>query len=337
MTAVDLPPGHRRRRPTVEDVPAIYQLIAAHNTALIGTPDLTEDDLYDEFAEAGFDPAADAWLVTDGDGRTAGYAWAARKGTSAEVNLDFYVDPGADPGLAGLLLTLTEARAAEIGRELGHTEIRIGKGCYREARDEAALLTGRGYTVATTFSRMSRPLEGAPDDPPIPAGVVLRVCGADHDLLRAAHGVKELAFVDHFGNVPQTFGEWYSRHADRSATDWSQMWLAELDGQPVGMLLGTNAFIPTDNAGYVQTLAVHPEARGRGLAKLLLRTAFAEMRRRGRTKVILDVDTNNTSGALALYESLGMRPDLRVDVWRCARQTEPAGSDQPAGSPGLSP
>lgn len=336
MTAADLPLDHRWRRPTAEDVPAIYWLVAAHDTALIGAPDVTEDDLRDEFTAPGFDPTTDAWLVLDAGGTAAGFAWAARKGTSADINIDFYVHPEADPELAGPLLTLAERRAADIGRELDHDEIRVGKGCYREDREGAALLAGRGYTVATTFHRMSRALDGDAADPPAEPGVVLRVCRPDENLLRAAHAVREAAFVDHFGTVPQTFEEWRNYHAARSVTDWSQAWVAELDGQPVGMLLANNAFVPTDNAGYVQTLAVHPSARGRGLAKLLLRTSFAEMRRRGRTRVILDVDSNNATGAVDLYESVGMRPTQRVDVWRRTLALGPAG-DQTAGSPGLSP
>lgn len=336
MAAADLPLGHRRRRPTVEDVPAIYCLVAAHDTALIGAPDLTEDDLRDEFTAPGFDPTTDAWLVLDAGGTAAAFAWVARKGTSADFHIDFYVHPDADPELAGRLLTLVERRAAEIGRELGHDEIRVGKGCYREAREEAALLAGRGYAVATTFHRMSRPLDADPADPPAEPGVVLRVCGRDEDLLRAAHAVKEAAFVDHFGTVPQTFEEWRNDLAARSVTDWSQVWVAQLDGRPVGMLLANNAFVPTDNAGYVQTLAVHPSERGRGMAKLLLRTSFAEMRRRGRTQAILDVDSNNATGAVDLYESVGMRPIQPVDVWRRTLWLTAAG-DQAAGSPGLSP
>jgi ribosomal protein S18 acetylase RimI-like enzyme len=57
-------------------------------------------------------------------------------------------------------------------------------------------------------------------------------------------------------------------------------------------------------------------ARGRGLAKLLLRHAFAADSGRGRAGTILHVDTNNPTPALGLYESVGMRPVLVIDVWR---------------------
>jgi ribosomal protein S18 acetylase RimI-like enzyme len=57
-------------------------------------------------------------------------------------------------------------------------------------------------------------------------------------------------------------------------------------------------------------------ARGRGPAKLLLRQAFARDARAGRIGTILHVDTNNPTPALGVYERVGMRPVLVIDVWR---------------------
>jgi ribosomal protein S18 acetylase RimI-like enzyme len=48
------------------------------------------------------------------------------------------------------------------------------------------------------------------------------------------------------------------------------------------------------------------EFRGRGLGRALLHTAFAEFRRRGLPKAGLSVDATNPTGALGLYESVGM-------------------------------
>ncbi|MEP6695995.1 MAG: GNAT family N-acetyltransferase [Pseudonocardiales bacterium] len=316
MTVTEHPAGYPLRRPLIADLPGIHRLLADHDTALIGYPDVTEDDVRDLFTMPGFDPAADGWLATDPGGGVVGFAWASRRGTSADVDIEFYTHPGGEPSLASCLLTLVEQRGAEIGRELGHANVRTLTGCYRSALDEAALLAERGYTVATTFHRMSVDLPAALPDPPVPSGVRVLVCGADEELLRAVHGVKEISFRGHFGTVPQTYEEWHDHYAARSGTDWSQVWLAELDDEPAGMLMATDSFVETDNAGYVHNLGVHPRARGRGVAKLLLRTAFAEMARRGRTGALLGVDTGNSTGALGLYESVGMRPTLEIDVWR---------------------
>ncbi|MFC7586762.1 GNAT family N-acetyltransferase [Nonomuraea antimicrobica] len=101
-----------------------------------------------------------------------------------------------------------------------------------------------------------------------------------------------------------------------SVTDWSQLTLARLDGRPAAVLIGSNQFVPDENCGYVATLAVLPELRGRGLGRFLLRHAFAADAARGRRGTILHVDSNNTTPALGLYESAGMRPVMAIDVWR---------------------
>ncbi|WP_246086951.1 GNAT family N-acetyltransferase [Nocardioides humi] len=58
---------------------------------------------------------------------------------------------------------------------------------------------------------------------------------------------------------------------------------------------------------YVSRLAVVPEQRGRGLAQALLVAAFAAGRERGATSSSLSTDSR--TGALGLYERVGMRPD----------------------------
>lgn len=63
-------------------------------------------------------------------------------------------------------------------------------------------------------------------------------------------------------------------------------------------------------------LGVVEEYRGRGLAKFLLRDAFALDTAAGRTGTILLVDTNNPTPALGFYLSVGMLPTLIVDGWR---------------------
>ena len=58
--------------------------------------------------------------------------------------------------------------------------------------------------------------------------------------------------------------------------------------------------------GWVATLGVHPDWRGRGLGLALLRHAFAELHRIGKRQVGLGVDSQNATGATRLYERAGM-------------------------------
>ena len=60
-----------------------------------------------------------------------------------------------------------------------------------------------------------------------------------------------------------------------------------------------------DDEGYVHQVAVHKDYRDRGIARLLLRRAFRGFYREGRGTCVLS--TNSYTGALSLYERVGMR------------------------------
>lgn len=81
------------------------------------------------------------------------------------------------------------------------------------------------------------------------------------------------------------------------------------------MVIGTCAVIPVDETRVeLAKLVVSPEARGRGVARMLAAAVFAFARERGATIVELTSSTKLTA-ALALYESLGFRHDaLPADV-----------------------
>ena len=68
-------------------------------------------------------------------------------------------------------------------------------------------------------------------------------------------------------------------------------------------------------SSYVSMLGVLPQFRGRGLGRALLLTAFAEAARRGRTSVRLGVDTENGTGAPALYAGVGMTPVETIEAY----------------------
>jgi len=60
--------------------------------------------------------------------------------------------------------------------------------------------------------------------------------------------------------------------------------------------------------GYLQRLAVRPEARRRGLGAALVLDGLRWMRRRGARRALVNTQVGN-DGALALYHHLGFRPE----------------------------
>ena len=64
----------------------------------------------------------------------------------------------------------------------------------------------------------------------------------------------------------------------------------------------------TKSVGRVAEIGVVPAQRGAGLGVALLHDGFRELRGRGATRIVLDVDAENTTSALRLYLSAGMSP-----------------------------
>ncbi|HZG95012.1 MAG TPA: GNAT family N-acetyltransferase [Mycobacteriales bacterium] len=309
-----LSPGFVTRRPTEDDAEEIHGLVAACDVAAIGAVDTTVEDLADELVEPDFDLERDGWLVYAGD-RLVGWAWACRKGESDNVDIDVYVHPD-HPDAAAWMWDAVERRAAEIAHELGHQQAVVDVGIHAQDAAKRAAADERGYAVATVFYRMRIDHEGRVEDPELPPGVTLETADDDDTVRRAAHGVEQGSFAEHFGFVPKSYDSWLADKESQSAFDWSQLRLARVDGEPAAMLAGNNQFVPDDNCGYVPTLATLPGYRGRGLGALLLRDAFARDARAGRVGTYLHVDANNTTPALGLYESVGMRKVMAIEVWR---------------------
>ncbi len=67
--------------------------------------------------------------------------------------------------------------------------------------------------------------------------------------------------------------------------------------------------------GWVGNLGVRAPWRRRGLGEALLRASFNELHARGIPRVGLGVDVENVTGALRLYERVGMSPIDRWDNW----------------------
>jgi ribosomal protein S18 acetylase RimI-like enzyme len=141
--------------------------------------------------------------------------------------------------------------------------------------------------------------------PALPGGVAIRTIAHTDAELRVMHRVVDTAFLDHFGHESEAFEIWRARAAVAECPDPTLWWLATVDDVPAAGLYAN--VLPT--AGYVDTLGTLREYRGRGLGRALLLTSFAAFHRRGLRRAVLGVDATNPTGALGLYESVGMRAE----------------------------
>ena len=172
-----------------------------------------------------------------------------------------------------------------------------------------------GFRPIRRFWRMVRDLSDcSATEAPAPTGVARRVVAGDDDR-RLLHSVFRESFAEHFGMTHEDrWEDWITKLLALPGSDPSRWWIAELDGQPVGLCILDDSKAEFDE-GYVRTLGVIPSARGRGIARWLLRCAAADSVSRGRAGIALSVDGENTTGATALYESEGYVTREAIDVF----------------------
>jgi len=292
-----------------DDLDAVCEVIAECDLATVGFLDFTRDEIATELAKATVENTG--WY--DGQGALVGYGWLKRVERTNQVELDLYLRPSSDPALGPAMLATLEGRAAAVVTEVGNAAPWVYANVYREDAVTQEWLRASGFSRQTTFTRMRIDLDpGRPPEQPA-SDVAVRRITEDADL-RVAHEIEEESFLEHYGNVPTSYESWLERLLDRGE-DFRHVYLAELDGTPVGLLTTTRQFEEDEDAGYVRTLGVLPSARGRGVGTALLRDCFARAHRDGRRAVLLHVDVANVTGALRVYESVGMRPVLEIDSW----------------------
>lgn len=170
--------------------------------------------------------------------------------------------------------------------------------------DSAArrLFESRGYREARRFYEMAVELTEEPVAPVVPDGLLLDELHEDE--YRAFYDALNEAFADHWEWHPQPWDEWFERRRGQHRDGDGPIWFVIRDGEELAAV--TRNDLSIGGGGYVGAIGVRPAWRGRGLAKALLQRTFAEFWRRGTPRVTLDVDSQNETGAVALYERVGM-------------------------------
>jgi ribosomal protein S18 acetylase RimI-like enzyme len=66
---------------------------------------------------------------------------------------------------------------------------------------------------------------------------------------------------------------------------------------------------------WISILGVRRDWRRHGLGEALLRQGFRDLAERGRRRIVLGVDAENTTGAMRLYTRVGMTVAFQDDVY----------------------
>jgi ribosomal protein S18 acetylase RimI-like enzyme len=251
-------------------------------------------------------------LVLTGDGEAAGLLIIERDDQARTLFVDSYAVPAHGSALLAPLVAMG-LEAAERRAEGDGWKVEAGT----FAQDEVYIdiLEQAGFSEIRRFWHMTIDLDPAQtSEPTAPVGVRITIAESDDDR-RLLHRIDEIAFAEHFGFVPHPYEEWIPWFSDRRDARPDLWRIAWLDDEPVGLCMLDDSRADR-GAGHVRILGVIPEARGRGIALWLLGSAFAQAAREGRTAMTLSVDSDNTTGATALYERAGMRPERVIILFR---------------------
>jgi ribosomal protein S18 acetylase RimI-like enzyme len=142
------------------------------------------------------------------------------------------------------------------------------------------------------------------------------------DEIRRAHNA---AFTEHHGSAERDPQSWQAMFTGTRAFRPELSVLAVEDGAVVGYVLAYVYEADSAATGVREThlgqIGVLPRARGRGLASALIAAALRIGAEHGCERAGLEVDTDNVTGALRLYEKLGFSTTrLRVSWSRSLRE-----------------
>jgi len=255
-----------------------------------GAAERTEEDVATAWRT--MDTDRDVWIVEDDRGQIV---------ASAALRLRHPAMADAPP----------EARVA------------LGHGVQEHNDGARGLLERNGYTHVRRFWRMGIDLDG--ELPPAEWAEGIRLETMREGGERAVFDAMEEAFQDHWGFVPHRYDEWHAWNVERESFDPS-LWFLALDGDEIA---GLSQCAIHDRQAWVNVLGVRWPWRRKGLGLALLRHSFQEFLRRGQADVVLEVDSENPTGATGLYERAGMRVLRWSDAYEKVLQE---GAETPAAS-----
>jgi mycothiol synthase len=301
------------------DLATATRLVLGCEEAVIGRPDSSSDNLVRKLSVSSMDRDNSCFFL-DGDD-VVGLLWIEKDPYEMVTGVDAYTLPW--PGTREVRIEALR-RGLKVARrhrqESGSSKWKARSGGYVADEAYASVMTELGMTPVRRFYRMqiesTSPL--VPDKPPtLPPGVEIVPGAADDETRRIVYRIQRDAFCDHYGWADYPYDDWWEHMSASPSFNPDDWWLVTVEGEPAAIcLLGEGR--AQHNEGYVMVLGVLKAFRGRGLAQLALQRAFVHYRDLGRHATLLGVDATNTTGAVALYEKVGMAPVMIMEAYEHA-------------------
>ena len=310
------------------DIPA---LAAVRNAAWLADgvdETLSEEALASDLSHA--EPAR--WIperdlvVVEIDGRVVGWSWRDIRVEPSGVRILCHrgqlLPEVRRRGIGTALLRHNEAallaRAEPAGDVRGPGPAWLDSFTMAGMTGAATLYAKEGYRPARYFFKMVRPTLDDPPEVALPASLEIRPVCTPGDVRRVLRAVDD-AFRDHWGYLEAT--EEDDRHVLEDPRQDVGLWQVAWDGNEVaGFVLPL--VDQADNAAFgrrcawLDAIGVRVPWRRQGVARALIGASLRVLRDRGLDSAVLDVDSENETGALGLYERTGFAVTSRITVWR---------------------
>lgn len=284
-----LPPGLTTRPLCPADARAVFELMAAQELADTGSVEIEEADLVSDWARPSHDLGASSVAVLDGE-TMVGYAELIGHERADAAVLPSHRGRGIGTWLAAWLRDLARRR----GHRAVGMPVPVGSAGDR-------LLAALGYRVRWTSWVLALPNGATILARDLPAGHTVRQ--ATEAELPALHDVLEDAFLEWADRERESFEDFAPSVLQRPGfAPWN---LRVVTGPGGEIVAGALVFLAGEGAtASVARIAVRRDRRGQGLAQVLLVDAFGVARDHGAARC--ELSTDSRTGALGLYESVGM-------------------------------
>jgi GNAT superfamily N-acetyltransferase len=291
----ELPSGLTSRPLRKSDSTAVFELMAAQELEDIGQVAIEEADIISDWAKPSHDLGARSIGVFDGE-RLVAYAELMGVDRADTSVLPSHRGRGIGTWLAHWL--------QDLGRSLGSPVIGMP---VPQGSPGDRLLEELGFEVRWTSWVLKLPEGASIPERDLPEGYVVRT--AEPGELEAAHDVLEDAFLEWSERERESFADFAAATTGRPGFE---PWNLRLALAPDGSVAGVSLVLVSDNGttGFVDRLAVRADQRHRGLAQALLVDSFAQARAHGTSTS--ELSTDSRTGALSLYEKVGMVAD---SIW----------------------
>lgn len=264
------------------------------------------------FAAPGFDINRDLRLWCDSEQNVIGFGQlkipTSNHSEENTVYLRFRVHPSVrNAALETQIITWGLQRMQEVGQER-QTRTKLCISVRESENDRIALLQQHGFVAERVFYRMERSLLQPIPAPQFPSGFSLRHIEGDHEA-EAWVEMFNQTFIDHWDFHPMTVELWHYYGTEPNYQLENDLVAVSENGT-----LAAFCYCEIDqeqhdrdgqNKGWINLLGTRRGFRGRGLGRAMLLAGLHRLRQLGVETVLLGVDSQNPSGALKLYQSVG--------------------------------